>query len=78
MRSILALIKSWLRRIIARFTRETAADNTDAAENNKPNDDNNDPWNDRPGPGPGEIVCYYGCPNSNKAKKLQLKKTAYR
>ena len=24
---------------------------------------------------PGEVVCYYGCPNSNKAKKLQLNKT---
>ena len=27
---------------------------------------------------PGEIVCYYGCPNSNRAKKLQLGKTTYR
>ena len=27
---------------------------------------------------PGEVVCYYGCPNSNKAKKLQLGKTTYR
>lgn len=25
---------------------------------------------------PGEVVCYYGCPNSNKAKKLQLEKRA--
>ena len=24
--------------------------------------------------GPGEVICYYGCPNSNKAKKLQLGK----
>ncbi len=23
---------------------------------------------------PDEVVCYYGCPNSNKAKKLQLGK----
>ncbi len=27
---------------------------------------------------PGEVVCYYGCPNSKKAKKLQLSKTLYR
>ncbi|MBQ7689038.1 MAG: hypothetical protein IJT27_07465 [Clostridia bacterium] len=27
---------------------------------------------------PGEIVDYYGCPNSNKAKKLQLSKNIYR
>ncbi len=26
------------------------------------------------GPGPGEVVCYYGCPNSKKARKLQLDK----
>ncbi|MBQ7689036.1 MAG: hypothetical protein IJT27_07455 [Clostridia bacterium] len=24
------------------------------------------------------VVCYYGCPNSNKAKKLQLSKKLYR
>ena len=28
--------------------------------------------------GPGDVVCYYGCPNSNKAKKLQLGRTTYR
>ncbi len=28
----------------------------------------------RPEEETGEIVCYYGCPNSNKAKKLQLNK----
>ena len=27
---------------------------------------------------PGEVVCYYGCPNSKKAKKLQLDKKLYR
>ena len=27
---------------------------------------------------PGEVVCYYGCPNSNKAKKLQLGRKIYR
>ncbi|MBQ7689037.1 MAG: hypothetical protein IJT27_07460 [Clostridia bacterium] len=25
-----------------------------------------------------DVVCYYGCPNSNKAAKLQLSKTLYR
>ena len=28
--------------------------------------------------GPGDVVCYYGCPNSKKAKKLQLSKKLYR
>lgn len=23
---------------------------------------------------PGDVVCYYGCPNSDKAKKLQTEK----
>ncbi|MCR5041056.1 MAG: hypothetical protein K6C36_03010 [Clostridia bacterium] len=27
---------------------------------------------------PFDAVCYYGCPNSNKAKKLQLGKKALR
>ena len=25
---------------------------------------------------PGEFICYYGCPNSKKADKLQLSKKA--
>ncbi len=25
-----------------------------------------------------EVVCYYGCPNSKKAQKLQLNKTLYK
>ncbi|MBQ6065718.1 MAG: hypothetical protein IJK89_02765 [Clostridia bacterium] len=34
---------------------------------------------DEPSPfDPGEVVCYYGCPNSKKAKKLQLNKKLYR
>lgn len=27
---------------------------------------------------PGEYVCYYGCPNSKKADKLQLNRKAVR
>lgn len=27
---------------------------------------------------PGEVICYYGCPNSKKAQKLQLEKNLYR
>ena len=38
----------------------------------------NDEPIEEPEPGPGEVVCYYGCPNSKKAKKLQLSKKIYR
>ena len=69
MQSILALIKSFLKRLAALFTRKNNADTPS---------DNNLPPIERPEPGPGEVVCYYGCPNSNKAKKLQLKQTSYR
>lgn len=27
---------------------------------------------------PSEIICYYGCPNSKKAQKLQLSRKLYR
>ena len=26
----------------------------------------------------GEVVCYYGCPNSRKARRLQLNKRLYK
>ncbi|MBQ6021278.1 MAG: hypothetical protein IJL26_13985 [Clostridia bacterium] len=29
-------------------------------------------------PDPETVVCYYGCPNSKKAEKLQLGKKLYR
>ena len=27
---------------------------------------------------PGEVICYYGCPNSKKAQKLQLGRKLYK
>ena len=64
MTSIIALLKTWLQKIIAFFTRKTVVD---------------EPTIDDPSLiDPGEVVCYYGCPNSKKAKKLQLNKKAYR
>lgn len=32
----------------------------------------------RPGRKDDDIVCYYGCPNSNRVKKLQLEKKLYK
>ena len=63
MSSIFALIKSWFQKIIAFFSRKNVID---------------DPGIEDPSLDPGEVVCYYGCPNSKKAKKLQLNKNAYR
>ena len=68
MQSIIAFLKSVVNRLIALFTRKNVID--------EPADEPVD----EPiiGPGPGEVVCYYGCPNSKKAQKLQLGKTVYR
>ncbi|MBQ6165459.1 MAG: hypothetical protein IJK23_13390 [Clostridia bacterium] len=35
-----------------------------------------DPGHDLPDP--GEVICYYGCPNSKKAQKLQLGRKLYK
>ncbi len=67
MQSIIAFLKSVVNRIIALFARKQGII--------EPGTD--DPVIG-PEPGPGEIVCYYGCPNSKKAQKLQLSKTTYR
>ncbi len=66
MRSIIALILSWVKKIFALVTSKKEEPSTDI------------PDIDRPEPGPGEVVCYYGCPNSKKAQKLQLSKKLYR
>ena len=70
MQSIIALLKSLVKRLVALFTRKELRDEIT----------NNEPGFEEPviGPGPGEVVCYYGCPNSKKAQKLQLSKTTYR
>ena len=58
MSSFFAMIASWFKRIVAFFRREPVSEITDPDVH----------------PDPGEVICYYGCPNSNKAKKLQLNK----
>ncbi|MBQ9506162.1 MAG: hypothetical protein IJR51_03325 [Clostridia bacterium] len=70
MQSIIAFLKSIVNRLIALFTRKNVTEEPTTDE----------PGFDEPiiGPGPGEVVCYYGCPNSKKAQKLQLGKTVYR
>ena len=60
MRSLFVMIMNWIKRAISFVT---------SRKNNPETPDIDDPVID-----PGEVVCYYGCPNSNKAKKLQLNK----
>ena len=67
MRSFFALILSWMKKIASFFTGKTVVDGP-AGE----------PDIGHTEIGPGEVVCYYGCPNSKKAKKLQLNKKVYR
>ena len=64
MREIIAMILSWLKKLFS-FGKKVIED---------PGSIEIDPER----PGPGEVVCYYGCPNSNRAKKLQLEKKLYR
>ena len=80
MRSFLALILSWLNKIF-RFSMENATptDPSDEPGNTEPEPQVPEgPGLDRPGPNPGDFVCYYGCPNSKRAQKLQLRKQIYR
>lgn len=64
MRSILALIKSWFMKILS-ILRIRGVGPVIIDEPDEPVD-------------PGEVICYYGCPNSKKAQKLQLSKKLYK
>ena len=64
MRSIIAFIKSIINKILV-FLRIRGVGPVIV-------DDPEDPAD------PSEVVCYYGCPNSKKAQKLQLNKTRYK
>ena len=60
MRSLFVMVMNWIKRAVSfMFARKKDPETPDI----------DDPVID-----PGEVVCYYGCPNSNKAKKLQLNK----
>ncbi|MBQ7637775.1 MAG: hypothetical protein IJS90_02625 [Clostridia bacterium] len=65
MRAIFALIVSWFKKLF----HIGSNDETTAPEIDEP---------EIAFPDHSEIVCYYGCPNSKKAGKLQLEKKLYR
>ena len=69
MSSLFALIKSFFKRIIAFFKR---SDTTD--EPVRPDE----PYRPDEPVDPKDIVCYYGCPNSKKARRLQLERKPIR
>lgn len=66
MRSFIALFRSFISRILALFSKKDSDPVTFDPE---------DPTIAIP---EQPVVCYYGCPNSKKAEKLQLSKTLYR
>ncbi len=73
MRSVFALIRSWFKQLYALVLEKFGVSVSGPEEPGVV-----DPIIDRPEPGPGEVVCYYGCPNSKKAQKLQLERKLYR
>ena len=80
MRSFL-LIFSWLKKLFHISTGQTEPELPVPGPTGNPDPilpEPDDPGFERPGEGPGEVVCYYGCPNSKKAQKLQLSKQLYR
>ena len=66
MRNIFTLIFSRLKQLILRILHKTETLPSDGGEDVARPDDEN------------VYVCYYGCPNSNRAQKLQLSKKLYR
>ena len=65
MRSIFALLKTWFNKLLDFFRIRGVGPVIVDPEDPSMID-------------PGEVVCYYGCPNSKKAQKLQLNKKSYR
>ncbi len=74
MRSIFALISTWIKKLINSIFKKPKTDDPVADETTTIEDyPIFETIEERT-----DIVCYYGCPNSNKAKKLQLSKKIYR
>ena len=76
MTSFFSMIWSWLKGLYESIIRKITGQEPQP-ENPLQPEDPFIPDIDRPA-GPGEIVCYYGCPNSKNAQKLQLSKKLYR
>ncbi|MBR3554172.1 MAG: hypothetical protein IKN72_12420 [Clostridia bacterium] len=71
MRSFFALLLSRLKKLFAFILRKNEPTPADGG----PGDDF---FIDRPINDDDVYVCYYGCPNSKKAQKLQLSRKLYR
>ena len=72
MQSFIAFFRSLFKRVIRFFKGLVSSGEIDTTE---PVNGDSPDEPDLPG-GPGGFVCYYGCPNSKKAKALQLRKKA--
>ena len=74
MLSVFSLIRSWLKQLYTMILDKLGVSVSPADPGLV------DPGTDEPGiePSfPGEVICYYGCPNSQKAQKLPLQKKLY-
>lgn len=76
MTSFFSMIWSWLRGLYESIIRKLTGQAPQQDDPLQPVDPFI-PDIDRP-VNPGEVICYYGCPNSKKAQKLQLSKKLYR
>ena len=74
--NIFSIIWSWVKQLYTAVIEKLGFGEAEPGDSGDPG--TVDPFPERPEPGPGEVVCYYGCPNSKKAQKLQLQKKLYR
>ena len=74
--SFFSMIWSWLKGLYESIIRKITGQEPQPADPATPEEPLN-PGIDRP-VDPGEIICYYGCPNRKNAQKLQLSKKLYR
>ena len=74
MRAFFALILSLIKKLLhIRFIEDQKTDEPTPGNTDPVDDPATDPGPVFPDhPDPNEYVCYYGCPNSKRAQKLQL------
>ena len=77
MYNIFSIIWSWVKQLYTAAIEKLGFGKADANDPALTDPDTNDPFPYRPDD-PGGMVCYYGCPNSKRAQKLQLQKKLYR
>ena len=70
------LLRTLVQRIIAKLAEDNTSSDGESTDTTLPTP--GDDGFERPAPDPGSVVCYYGCPNSKRAERLQLGRKLYR